>query len=126
MTPILTAQILLVGLSLLVLFHILILSRILPSKWIWADKKRSRTALLLSEVLALLINFVALAIVTLYLEYWSVGYRENVARIGFWLLLGYFTANVINSLRSSNPVKRYGYGLFCLVMALLSLRMALA
>jgi hypothetical protein len=117
---------LLLILGLLFIFHLLVLFGVIPYDIVWAGKITNRKQLFIMEVLSLLILVMAAMIVSLKMGYLNILQNSAIANIGMWVLFALFALNTIGNLTAKAPIEKYGFGLLTAVMALLSLRLAIA
>lgn len=116
-------KILIVFMSVLIIFHILILLGILPSDIVWGSRLENPEQVLIMELIALVITILFFLIIILKVSN-GRKYRKLV-NIGVWIIFIYFSLNVIGNLASENLVEKAILSPIALFMALLTLRLAI-
>jgi len=122
----LAGQVLLVVLSLLAIFHLLILAKIIPPDFVWGGAiGASTTRLFVMEAISLLLTLVFLVIVVTKLGYINPDSRARVIRIAVWVMFAYFVLNVIGNLSSGVTIEKLIFAPLALFLALLTLRLGI-
>jgi hypothetical protein len=114
----LVGNILLALLSLLIVFHLLIIADIIPHSIVWAGKINSRVQLVRMESISLVVLVLAIFLVALRLEYLTFLKYPAVANGGMWVLFVFFLLNTLGNLTAKSPIEKYGFGSLTLLMSL--------
>lgn len=89
---------LLVLFILIIVFHTLVLAKLIPSEIVWGGKLESTENLQVFEVVSILLNGV-FSIVLVFYRRRHVGTKIPVAlRISLWAMFGLFTLNTVGNL----------------------------
>ncbi len=115
------AKALLVILILVSVFHVLVLVQIIPHTVVWAGKFKSYAEVLPFEIGSLTINMSFIALV------YNRAKRPEakIGRIGMWFMVVLFGLNTIGNLFAESAFERLTATPLTLIIALLSLRLAL-
>ena len=116
---------LLVILSLIVLFHALVLTGIIPFTIIGGGRITNTAQMIRLEVPALLVNLVLLLFVATRAGYVSWKINPTVYRVGFWIMFVLFVLNTLGNLLSTNTFERAVFTPLTILIAMFSLRLAL-
>ncbi len=120
----LAGKILLGALILLMLLHILILLRVVPSDIIWGGQINS-TNLVTLEIIALFMILVFIGIVAAKMGFIKLGRFKRVVNIGVWIIFVYLLLNTVGNLASGVSVEKLILAPITLVMAFCALRLAI-
>ncbi|MFS0839518.1 hypothetical protein [Paenibacillus sp. 1P03SA] len=104
--------------------HVLILLRILPTHFIWGGRINNKTELIMLESISLLMQIVFIALIALKAGYVLPGRFKKAARIGMWVLFGFMLLNTAGNLVSISGAEKLFMTPLTVVLALLSLRLA--
>ena len=117
---------LLISLILLSIFHILVLTGIVPSNIVWGGRSsNSASNIIALELIALLVTLIFILIVALKAGYLKISKLKKVATVGIWIMAGFFLLNMAGNLSSPSLVEKMVFGPLTLIMALLAFRLAL-
>ena len=116
----------LVLLTLIVLFHVLVLTGIIPFTIIGGGRITTRAEMVRLEVPALLINLVMLLVVAARagLVKWRI--NPTLFRVVFWVLFAVFLLNTLGNLLSTNTLEKLVFTPLTMLLALFSLRLAMS
>lgn len=115
--------VLILFMSLLTIFHILILANVLPPDIVWGSRLEGPEQLLMMELIALVVTILFFLIIILKVSKTSK-YRILI-NIGVWIIFIYFSLNVIGNLASTNSIEKAVLTPVALVMAFFALRLAI-
>jgi hypothetical protein len=119
------ATALLVILGALAIFHVLMLAGALPSDIAWGGQAADAPQTLRTlEVVGLVVTVLFAAALAAKAGFIGSARVRGPARIGMWIMFGYFVLNVIGNLASTSGVERAIFTPVSVVVALLALRMA--
>ncbi len=117
----LAVKILLVLLSTIVLFHLLVLFKVISPDMVWGGKFNSYDELFLFEVISLALNISFIFLV----RYRARRPESKPGRIGMWLMFALFALNTLGNLFAETLIEKLTATPITLILALLSLRLAL-
>ena len=122
----LAGNILIVLLLLLSMFHMLILLGVISPGNVWGGQLEdgSQNALSL-ELVSLIVTLLFLTIVAMRTGYIKTGKSGRAVRFGLWIMCGYFILNTIGNLASGVAVENMIFAPLTIIMAFLTLRLAL-
>jgi hypothetical protein len=121
------ANILLAGLGALAIFHVLLLLGVVPADSVWggrAGEQGPRLAVL--EAAGLVLTVVFAGIVAAGAGYFGPRWTGRSVAVAMWIVFGYFSFNVLGNLVSTSVLERMVFTPVAVVMALLSLRLAMS
>ena len=122
----LAANILLTVITLLLIFHVLIILGILPYSIIWGGQiDGSQENLILLELIAIIILILFMIVIASKIGYSGILKSEKIATIGMWILFAYFLLNTLGNIASDVPLENYVFAPLTIILALLSLRLAI-
>ena len=118
-------NILLVLFGMLFVFHLLVLTGVIPYNIVWAGKIANKTDLIKMETISLLVLILASLVITLRMEYLRLGISPSITRIGIWILFVFFVLNTLGNLTAVNPIEKYGFGLLTMLISILFLKLVI-
>ncbi len=121
----LAAIILLGSLSLFLLFHILVMLGVIPFEIVWGGRLTSRSQMLRSETVSVLVNIVMIAVVAIKAKVINVELPYVFIKVILWMMFLLFLLNTIGNIFSLNKFEQMVFTPVTLVLSLLSLRLAL-
>jgi len=117
---------LLILLILLGIFHILVLTQILPANNVWGGgSENSASNIIALELIALLATLIFILIVALKTAYLKISRLKKLTNIGIWIMGGFFLLNMVGNLSSPSLVEKLVFGPLTLIMAVLAFRLAI-
>jgi hypothetical protein len=105
----------------IVLFHLAVLSQIVPHDVVWGGKFNDYKSLLPFEITSLVLNLFFLLLV----RFRARRPESKPGRIGMWLMFALFSLNTVGNLLAESRVETIVFTPLTLVLAILSLRLAL-
>lgn len=121
----LSANILLVSLALLVVFHILVLSGIVPYQVVWGGRVNNGLSMLLAEAVAIFITLLFALIVALKTGYFRVKRSKTAVNVGMWVFFAYLLLNTIGNLASGVTLEKLVLAPVTLILAFFAFRLAI-
>ena len=119
------AIVLLVILGALAVFHVVMLAGALPVGIAWGGQaSSSRETLMVLETVGLVVTVLFAAVVGAKVGFIGGTRFRGAARIGMWVMSGYFVLNVVGNLASTSGLERMIFTPVSVVVALLALRLA--
>ena len=124
--PRLAGNILVVFMTLLTVFHVLILLRVVPSDIVWGGLiKDSSNNLMTLEVTALLMTLIFLTIICAKTGYIKVVKLKKAVDIGVWTIFAYLILNTIGNLASEGCFESLVLSPITFLMAFFAFRLAI-
>jgi hypothetical protein len=121
------ANVLLVGLSALVVFHVLMLSGVLPAEIAWGGRAGgSMGSLALLEIVGLIVTVLFAAVVAAKVGYLGSRPAGRAVNVTMWIVFGYFALNVAANLASTSSLERAIFTPVSVVLAAFALRLAVS
>jgi hypothetical protein len=121
-----TANGLLVLLSLVVGFHLLVLTGVIPYQIVWGGRLNTQEQMLRFEVVSVLLNLLMLAVVGVKAGVLKWAIPPVIIKVGLWVMGGLFLANTVGNLFSTNEFEKLAFTPLTLLLALFSLRLAMS
>ena len=119
----LAGTILIVFMSLLPIFHLLILFHVLPSDIVWGSRLEKPSEVLMMELIALAVTILFFMIIVLKVSK-PAKYRKLI-NVGVWVIFIYFSLNVLGNLASDNLVEKAVLSPVAFILAFFTLRLAI-
>lgn len=121
----LAGNLLLIAFAALVLFHLLVLFKVVPPEIVWGGQiSAAGTSLLVLEITALAVTLVFAEIIAAKIGYIRAGKFRTVVNIGVWIVFAYLILNLAGNLASGVAFENLVFVPITLVLALLALRLA--
>lgn len=115
---------LLIILSLMVVFHVLVLTGIIPFDIVWGGRLKTHGQMLNFEASSIFINLVMLGIVSLKAGLLKAPVSPFFIRTALWGMFALFLLNTLGNLASVNDFEKMVFTPMTLLLALFSLRLA--
>jgi hypothetical protein len=119
-----SANALLVGLSLLAVFHLLMMLGVFPEDIAWGGGAGSSGSMLLLEVTALVVTLLFALVVAARAGYLGPQLQGRPAAVAMWIVFGYFVLNTAGNLASPSSLESAVFTPVSVILALLALRLA--
>jgi hypothetical protein len=121
------ANVLLVALGALVVFHVLMLLGVLPPEIAWGGRgNRSPQTLVMLEAVGLIVTVVFAGVAAAKVGYISSRPAGRAIAVATWIMFGYFALNVVANLASTSSLERAIFTPVSIVLALSALRLAVS
>lgn len=118
-----TAGIILTGiLILLLIFHTLILAQILPSHIVWAGNISGNNFFFL-ELFAISLTMLFIVIGATQSGFFKNKFLEKIARGGTWVMIIYFSANIIGNLLAPSLAEKLIFTPLTIILVLCLIRL---
>lgn len=122
----LAGNILLIFMGLLVVFHILVLLKVVPSSIIWGGQIESTSnVFIVVEIISLLLTLAFAIIIAAKLGYIQAGNFKRIVNIGVWVVFAYLVLNTIGNLASGVAAENWFFAPITIVLAFFALRLAM-
>ena len=112
-------------LSAVVLFHVLVVSGIVPKTIVWGGRISDPAQVVRAEIVSIMILLVTAAIVAMRWRSLAQGAPNVVLAVGTWVLVGLFALNTVGNRFAKTLLERAVFTPLTLLLALLTLRLAL-
>jgi len=112
-------------LSLVIVFHILVISGIIPFEIVWGGRLTDSSELPVYESISIGLNLLMLFMVLSKAGYSRISMKENTYRIFFGLMCLLFLVNTIGNIFSKNDLERMLFTPFTLILTILFLRLTI-
>jgi hypothetical protein len=122
----LAGNILVIFMSLLAVFHVLVLFGIVPFDIVWGGQiKDASNNLITLEVIALLVTLIFLSIIAAKTGYIRVNRLKKAVDVGVWVIFAYLLLNTAGNLASQVSFENLILAPITLLMALFALILAI-
>ena len=112
-------------LSVLLVFHFLILLKIVPYNIIWGGRLKSNKEMYRFETVSILINFIFLYVVLVQSHFFRVDIPKNVMTISLWAMTALFAFNIHGNMMSKNKFEKRLFTPITIILTIFSLILAL-
>ena len=113
-------------LSLIIIFHTLILVRAVPFEIVWGGRLETVSQMIFFEAVSIGINLLMIAVVLFQSGMTRFKINQLYGKICLWLMFALFLLNTLGNLLSQNEMETLIFTPLTFILAILSLRMALA
>lgn len=114
----------LIILTIMLLFHILVLTGIIPFEIVWGGRLRNREEMLVFESFSTGINLLIVLITAVHTGYISLRLNKRLTQIFIGLMAVLFLFNTLGNLLAIDPLEKFIFTPLTLVLALLCYRVA--
>jgi hypothetical protein len=122
----LAGNVLLIALGLLAIFHILVLTKLVPSNIVWGGQIQGSAANLLTlETISLLATLVFVMIIAMKMDYIRTNNFRPAVNIGVWIIFAYLILNTLGNLASGVSFENLVFAPVTLILAFCALRLAI-
>lgn len=112
-------------LSLVVLFHLLVLMNVIPHHIVWGGRLKDKAELVQFELISIAVNLLMLLVVLIKAKILKVALHPKLLTLALWLMFALFTLNTVGNLLAINEWEKIIFTPLTLILALLCLRLAL-
>lgn len=109
----------------MMVFHALVLFGIVPFDMVWGGRLKSMDEMIPFEITSITLNAIMLIAVMIKGRLMNVSVKPIVLKIAFWCMFVLFTTNTLGNIFSSNTMERMIFTPLTLLLAVLSLRLAI-
>ena len=110
--------------ALVFVFHILIISGVIPYQYVWGGRLESNEQMLRFESISMIINLFIIFIVSIKGNYIRPYLSSKVVKVFFWIFSILFVLNTIGNLLSLNSLEAIIATPITFILALMFLRLA--
>jgi len=120
----LAGNVLLFSLGLLLLFHILVLLKIIPASIMWGGQANAGNIVML-EIVALVVTLFFGYVIAAKTGYVQVGKFGGMVKILVWIIFLFLVLNTLGNLASGISAENFIFAPITLILALCALRLAI-
>lgn len=106
-------------------FHLLVLTGLIPQNIVWGGRIESRNDLIMFEVVSIIILFMCFLMTLLRRKYVNHTKFKTITQIGMWLLFILFLLNTIGNLFAVTLIEKIAFTPITALLAIFALRLAL-
>ncbi len=122
----LAGNLLLAAMTMLIIFHILVMTGILPSQIVWGGQiNEAETNMVLLETIALIVSLLFTGIIAAKTGYLLRDRYRKIIDISMWIIFAYFLFNIVGNLASAAAVESLIFAPLTIILAFLAFRLAL-
>ena len=115
---------LMILLILSLLFHMLVILKIVPYKYVWGSRLKSDREMYRFEIISLVINAFLLLVVLVQANYLGIDISKNVLKTILWIMAGLFLLNTFGNIISKNKTEKYVFTPITFIMCIFSVILA--
>ncbi len=116
---------LLVILSIVVIFHLLVLTSIIPYQIVWGGRLQDASQMMMFETVSIALNLFMLAAVAVHARHIKISISPVVTTVILWIMFVLFLINTVGNLFSNNQLEKIIFTPLTFLLAVFSLRAAL-
>jgi hypothetical protein len=117
----------LIILFLLLILHILILFKFIPSDFVWGGQLDSdQSSMFTFEIIALIVTIIFIFLTAVRIGYIKITKFKLFISIGIWFMFAYFVLNTIGNLASNVCMEKLIFTPITIVLSLCTLRLAIS
>ena len=113
-------------LSLVVIFHVLILMNFIPYNIVWGGRIKDKSQLLRFEIISIAVNLLMLVVVLMKAKVFNVDINQKLITISLWVMAAVFMLNTIANLLSINDFERFVFTPLTMILSVFCLKLVLS
>ncbi len=113
-------------LSLVIVFHFLVLTGIVPFEIVWGGRIKDSSEMEVFEAFSITLNLLMLFIIGIKSGFIKLSLNPTIIKISLWLMFVLFFVNTMGNLFSINQWEKIIFTPITIVLAVFSLRLALS
>ena len=113
-------------LSLIVIFHLLVIFRVIPFEIVWGGRLKDSSQMLLLETVSVTINLIMLVTVAIYSGFLKVKINRAVLKTILWIMVAFFFLNTVGNLFSNNEIEKIVFTPLTLLLSIFSFLLAIS
>lgn len=121
----LAANGLVIIISLMMIFHLLILFGIIPFDIIWGGRISTPSQMRSFELLSIVINILMLAVAAIKAKLIRVNVRSSLINVSLWAMAVLFLLNTIGNITSLSAFEKWVFAPLTMILSLFCFRLAL-
>lgn len=110
---------------LMIIMHILIMLKILPSDFVWGGQINDDASLMRLELIALIVSFVFLAIAIIKMNSLKAEKSQKVINVVVWFMFFYFLLNIVGNLASDSTLEKIIFLPITVILTVTTFRLAI-
>jgi len=115
---------LLVILSLMVVFHTMIIVGVIPFEMVWGGRLNSYPEMLRFEAISITLNLIMIAVVAIYAGFLKLNIPADILKIALWAMFTLFLMNTVGNFFSINFYEKIIFTPLTFILSFLSLKLA--
>ena len=120
-----TAQLGFIMISLLtMLFHVLVLVKIIPSDMVWGGRLQSESEMYTFELVSLALNMFFLSVILVKSKILKVKIPDKIITVILWLMFALFLINTAGNLLSNNQLEKIIFTPITILLSIFSFILA--
>lgn len=112
--------------SLMIGFHLLILTGAIPFNMVWGGRLKTHEQMVTFELVSISLNLLMVLVIAIYAGLLNLNVNRMLLRVLLWGMAALFLLNTIGNLMSVNPLEKAIFTPVTLLLALFSLRLAVS
>jgi hypothetical protein len=112
-------------LSLIIIFHFLVLLGIIPFEIVWGGRLTDSSQMLQFEIVSIALNFVMLVIVAIRSGHLNININEKIVTVALWIMAGLFLLNTVGNLLSNNALEKIIFTPLTILLSIFSWRLSI-
>lgn len=109
--------------GLTIIFHILILTGVIPYDITWGGRLKTHADMIRFETVSVLINITVILIVAAHMRWLPFRIDRRTTRLAMWLMVVMFSVNTLGNLFAQTLMEK-SFGILTLLLAICCIRLA--
>lgn len=112
-------------LSPMIIFHLLVISGVIPFTIVWGGRLTNREEMLQFESISIAVLLLVLLLVAVKAGIVRMKTNPLFFKVVFWMLAGLFLVNTLGNLQAIKPIERFTFTPITFLLSILCVRLAL-
>jgi hypothetical protein len=112
-------------LSTVMIFHLLILSQIIPFDIVWGGNLQTTEQMIVFEIMSILINLFMMCTLCVKVKYFNINIPERIINLILWIFVVLFTLNTVGNVFSKSRLEAIIFTPITLISAILWYRIVI-
>ena len=112
--------------ALMVLFHLLVISGIIPHNIVWGGRIETSSQMVKLEIASIAVNLIMFTVVAIKAGLLKVRVKPIVVQVALWAMAVLFMLNTLGNLFSNNELEKALFTPLTLLLSVFCFRLALA
>ncbi len=112
-------------LSVIIVFHLLVVSRVIPYDIVWGGNISDSNDLWLMEAVSIAVNALLLFLVFAYMGVIKVKVNRTVTKVFFWVMFIFFLLNTLGNILAKQSLETFIFTPLTVLLSLFSFRIAM-
>lgn len=112
--------------SLILIFHLMVIAGIIPYHIVWGGRLKSKEEMFVFEIVSIFLNTCMMIVVSIRSKLWRISINQKLLSGILWGMALLFAINTVGNLFAISTWETIVFTPITLILALLSLRLALA